>query len=147
MILAMMPRWIGTTIAIFGVKYSKFRWKNREKWENICSIHICWYIGTKFCTVVVHILDRVYWTYFETQKGPNYWYEQSFFVWCLLRLRNGGLNSGQKLANIITDASIHLSSVFYIDATWIHIFATVICTIIQIETSTKMYTPFLIGIN
>ena len=28
-------------IAIFGVKYSKFRGKNREKWENICSIHIC----------------------------------------------------------------------------------------------------------
>ena len=27
--------------AIFGVKCSKFRGKNCEKWENICSIHIC----------------------------------------------------------------------------------------------------------
>ena len=32
--------------------------KNREKLENICSIHICWYIGIKFCTVVVHILNK-----------------------------------------------------------------------------------------
>ena len=42
-----------------------------------------------------------YWTYFETQKGPKYWYEQSVFVWRLLRQRNGGLNSGQKSANIV----------------------------------------------
>ena len=27
-----------------------------------------------------------------------------FFVWCLMRQRNGGLNSGQKSANIVTDA-------------------------------------------
>ena len=45
-----------------------------------------------------------YWTYLETQKWPNYWYEQSFFVWCLLRQRNGGLNSGLKSATIVTDA-------------------------------------------
>ena len=32
--------------------------KNREKLENICSIHICWYIGIKFCPVVVHILNK-----------------------------------------------------------------------------------------
>ena len=30
--------------------------KNRAKWENISRIHICCYIGMKFCTVVVHIL-------------------------------------------------------------------------------------------
>ena len=46
----------------------------------------------------------LYWTYLKTQKGPNYWYEQSFFVWCLLRQRNGGLNSGLKSATIVTDA-------------------------------------------
>ena len=27
-----------------------------------------------------------------------------FFVWCLLRQQNGGLNSGQKSVNIVTDA-------------------------------------------
>ena len=32
--------------------------KNREKLENICSIHICWYIDIKFCPVVVHILNK-----------------------------------------------------------------------------------------
>ena len=32
--------------------------KNREKWENISRIHICWYIGMKFCTVVVHMLIK-----------------------------------------------------------------------------------------
>ena len=45
-----------------------------------------------------------YWTYLETQKGPNYWYEQSFFVWCLLHQRNWGWNSRQKPATIVTDA-------------------------------------------
>ena len=45
-----------------------------------------------------------YWTFLETQKGPNYWYEQSFIVWCLLRQKNGGWNSGQKPATIVTDA-------------------------------------------
>ena len=45
-----------------------------------------------------------YWTYLETQKGPNHWYEHSFFIRCLLRQQNGGLNSGQKSATILTDA-------------------------------------------
>ena len=45
-----------------------------------------------------------YWTSLETQKGPNYWYQQSCFVWCLLRQRTGGLNSGLKSAIIVTDA-------------------------------------------
>ena len=48
------------------------------------------------------MIFHFYWTYLETQKGPNYWYEQSFFVWCLLRQRNGGWNSGQKPATIVT---------------------------------------------
>ena len=30
----------------------------------------------------------------------------AIFVWCLQRQRNGGLNSGQKSANIVTDASL-----------------------------------------
>ena len=42
-----------------------------------------------------------FWTYLETQKGPNYWYAQSFFVWWLLRQRHGGWNSGLKPANIV----------------------------------------------
>ena len=45
-----------------------------------------------------------HWTSLESQKGPNYWYQQSFFIWCLLRQRNGGLNSGLKSAIIVTDA-------------------------------------------
>ena len=36
-----------------------------------------------------------YWTYLETQKGPNYGYEQSLFVWCLLPQRNGGGTPGK----------------------------------------------------
>ena len=35
-----------------------------------------------------------------------------FFVWCLLRQRNGGLNSGPKSANIVTDA-LHLMSTLF----------------------------------
>ena len=58
MILAMMPSWIRPKLAIFGGKIVKILWKNREKWENSCSIHIFWYIGKKFCTVVVHILNK-----------------------------------------------------------------------------------------
>ena len=42
----------------FGLKYSKICEKNREKLENICSIHIYWYIGITFCTVVVHTLNK-----------------------------------------------------------------------------------------
>ena len=45
-------------IWFFGGKIVKILCKNREKLENICSIHICWYIGIKFCTVVVHILNK-----------------------------------------------------------------------------------------
>ena len=45
-------------IWIFGGKIVKILCKNQEKLENICSIHICWYIGIKFCTVVVHILNK-----------------------------------------------------------------------------------------
>ena len=45
-----------------------------------------------------------YWTCMVTQKRPSYWYARWFFVWCLQRQRNGGLNSGQKSANIVTDA-------------------------------------------
>ena len=36
----------------------KILWKNREKWENICSIHICWYIRIPFYTLAVHILSK-----------------------------------------------------------------------------------------
>ena len=55
----MMQSWIGPKIAILGGKtVKKNLWKNREKRENICSIHICWYMGIKFCTVVVHILNK-----------------------------------------------------------------------------------------
>ena len=50
-----------------------------------------------------------YWTHFETQKGPNYWYEQPLFVWCLLRQRNGGLNSGLKSVTIVIDAYLSLT--------------------------------------
>ena len=42
----------------FYGKIVKIMWKNRKKWENICIIHICWYIGTIVCTVVVHILNK-----------------------------------------------------------------------------------------
>ena len=42
----------------FGGKIDKILWKNRKKWENICIIHICRYIGIKFCTVLVHILNK-----------------------------------------------------------------------------------------
>ena len=52
-----------------------------------------------------------YWTYLETQKGLNYWYEQSLFVWYLLRQRNGGLNSGLKSATFVTDAYTFLSRI------------------------------------
>ena len=45
-------------ILFFGWKIVKIMCKNREKLENIYSIHICWYIGIKFCTVVVHILNK-----------------------------------------------------------------------------------------
>ena len=49
---------------------------------------------------------HLYLTYLETQMGPNYWYEQFFYVWCSLRKQNGGLNSGLKSATIVTDALV-----------------------------------------
>ena len=42
----------------FGGKIVKILWKNRTKLENICSLHISLYIGIKFCTMVVHILNK-----------------------------------------------------------------------------------------
>ena len=45
-------------IRFFGGKIVKIMCKNREKLENICIFHICWYIGIKFCTVVVNILNK-----------------------------------------------------------------------------------------
>ena len=42
-----------------------------------------------------------YWTYLETQKLLIW---TVIFVWCLLRQRNWGLNSGLKSATIVTDA-------------------------------------------
>ena len=44
--------------SLFWGKIVQILCKNREKWENISRIHICWYIGMKFCTVVVHILIK-----------------------------------------------------------------------------------------
>ena len=55
-----------------------------------------------------------YWTYLETQKGANYWYEQSFLAWCLLRQRNGGWNSGQKPVTIVTYALVNDLKLFSI---------------------------------
>ena len=45
-----------------------------------------------------------YWTYLETQKGPNYWYEQSFY--CAREMDGGTL--GQKPVAIVTDAFLLL---------------------------------------
>ena len=44
--------------SLFLGKIVQILCKNREKWENISRIHICWYIAMKFCTVVVHILIK-----------------------------------------------------------------------------------------
>ena len=44
--------------SLFLGKIVQIQCKNREKWENISRIHISWYIGMKFCTVVVHILIK-----------------------------------------------------------------------------------------
>ena len=44
--------------SLFLGKIVQILCKNREKWENISRIHICWYIGMKFCTMVVHILIK-----------------------------------------------------------------------------------------
>ena len=49
--------------------------KNREKLENICSIHICWYIDIKFCPVVVHILNKdiSYASKLSESKNEPFW--------------------------------------------------------------------------
>ena len=57
-ISAMVSSWISPKFDFFGGKIVKILCKNREKLENICSNHICLYIGIKFCTVVVHILNK-----------------------------------------------------------------------------------------
>ena len=44
--------------SLFLGKIVQILCKNREKWEIISRVHICWYIGMKFCTVVVHILIK-----------------------------------------------------------------------------------------
>ena len=43
---------------LFWGKIVKIMRKNRDKFENICSIYISVYIGIKFCIVVVHILNK-----------------------------------------------------------------------------------------
>ena len=40
-------------------KIENILWKIVKKLENIWSIHICWYIGIKFCTVIGHILNKL----------------------------------------------------------------------------------------
>ena len=59
----------------FGGKIVKILWKNRKKWENICIIHICSYIGIKFCTVVVHILNKdiSYGSKLNESKNLSFW--------------------------------------------------------------------------
>ena len=75
MISAMMSSWIGPKFDFFfgggGGEIVKILCKNREKLENICSIYICWYIGIKFCTVLVHILtkDIIYDTKLKKSKN------------------------------------------------------------------------------
>ena len=59
----------------FWGKIVKILWKNREKLEIICSIHISWYIGIKFCTVVVHILNKdvSYDSKLNKSKNLSFW--------------------------------------------------------------------------
>ena len=59
----------------FGGKIVKILWKNRKKLENICIIHICSYIGIKFCTVVVHILNKdiIYGSKLNESKNLSFW--------------------------------------------------------------------------
>ena len=47
--------------------------------------------------------SHFYWICLETQKRPSY-LRTAIFIWCLQRQQNGGMNSGQKSANIVTDA-------------------------------------------
>ena len=57
MILALIPSCIGQDFTILG-QNSQILCKNREKLENIISMHICWWIGTKVCNVVLHIITK-----------------------------------------------------------------------------------------
>ena len=57
MILAMIPSCKGQDLAILG-QNSQNLCKNGEKLENIISIHICWWIGTNVCTVVLHSITE-----------------------------------------------------------------------------------------
>ena len=45
-------------ICYFGVKLYNLCAKNRDEWKNIWYIHIRWYTGITFCTLVVHILYK-----------------------------------------------------------------------------------------
>ena len=62
----------------FGGKTVKILWKNRKKLENICVFHICWYIGLKSCTVVVHILNKdiSYDSKLNESKNLSFWSEK-----------------------------------------------------------------------
>ena len=42
----------------FWGKIVKILWKKTQEMGNISTIHICLFIGIKFCTVVVHILNK-----------------------------------------------------------------------------------------
>ena len=58
----------------FWGKIVKSVWKNREKFGNICSIHICWYIGITFCTVVVVAYkDISYDSKLNESKNSSFW--------------------------------------------------------------------------
>ena len=76
--LAMLPSWIGLKKMLFLGKKAKILWKNREKWESICSIHICWYIGIKFCKLVgwlvvlrINVDLAIFQPYLELEAGDN----------------------------------------------------------------------------
>ena len=58
--------------SLFWGKIEQILCKNRE---NISRIHICWYIGMKFCTVVVHILinDISYDIRLNKSKISQFW--------------------------------------------------------------------------
>ena len=66
--------WIGPKFAISWGKIVKIMCKNCEKLENIRSIYISWYIGIKFCTIVVHMLNKdiSYDTKLNTSKISHY---------------------------------------------------------------------------
>ena len=69
-------------ICYFGGKIVKILRKNRKKLENICIIHVYLYIGIKFCTVVVHILNKdiSYDSKLNVSKKVSFWGE--IFKFC-----------------------------------------------------------------